>query len=59
MAQAQVMILHATGTNRDHDALWAVEKAGGRAEIVHVNQLRENPAHLHHYQMLTWLYYVR
>jgi phosphoribosylformylglycinamidine synthase I len=48
----QVLILHATGTNRDHDAAWAVEKAGGRPQIVHVNQLRENPQHVHDYQMM-------
>lgn len=52
MVQPQVLILHATGTNRDHDAARAVEQAGGRPEIVHVNQLRENPARLHDFQML-------
>jgi phosphoribosylformylglycinamidine synthase len=52
MSRPKVLILHATGTNRDHDAAWAVERAGGQAEIVHVNALRERPARLHTCQML-------
>lgn len=47
-----VLILHATGTNRDREAAWAVEAAGGRPEIVHVNALRERPGRLHECQML-------
>ncbi|MBN1582554.1 MAG: phosphoribosylformylglycinamidine synthase I [Anaerolineae bacterium] len=52
MNNPPVLILHATGTNRDHDAAWAVEKAGGQPEIVHVNKLRETPWHMHDYQMM-------
>ena len=37
---SKVLILHAAGTNRDGEALRAIELAGGCAEIVHVNQLR-------------------
>ena len=48
----RVLILYATGTNRDREALQACEMAGGRAEIVHVNQLREGSRHLQDYQML-------
>ena len=48
----RVLILHATGTNRDREALLACERAGGQAEIVHVNQLRDGSRHLDHYQML-------
>jgi len=47
-----VLILHATGTNRDREALQACELAGGRAEIVHVNQLRDGSRRLADYQML-------
>jgi phosphoribosylformylglycinamidine synthase len=47
-----VLILHATGTNRDREAAWAVEKAGGDPVILHVNALREQPTHLHDFQML-------
>lgn len=34
-----VLILAATGTNRDKDAAWAVELAGGAPRIAHVNEL--------------------
>ena len=48
----RVLILHATGTNRDREALQACELAGGQAEIVHVNQLRDRSRRLIDYQML-------
>ncbi len=48
----RVLVLHATGTNRDHDAAWAIERAGGQPEIVHVNRLRDDPAYLHRFHML-------
>lgn len=47
-----VLILHANGTNRDREAAWAVEKAGGAPEIVHVNQLLEGQRRLTDYRML-------
>jgi phosphoribosylformylglycinamidine synthase len=34
----RVLILHATGSNRDHDAMTACTLAGGEPEIVHMNQ---------------------
>jgi phosphoribosylformylglycinamidine synthase len=37
---SSILILHASGANRDGEALRAVALAGGRAEIVHINQLR-------------------
>ena len=46
------LILHATGTNRDHEAAQAIELAGGRPEIVHINQLRRGEKHWRDYQML-------
>jgi phosphoribosylformylglycinamidine synthase len=48
----RVIILHATGTNRDREAAQAVELAGGEAEIVHVNQLRDGARQLKDYQVL-------
>jgi phosphoribosylformylglycinamidine synthase subunit PurQ / glutaminase len=48
----RVLILHATGTNRDREAAWAVEAAGGEARIVHVNELHARRDHLHAFQML-------
>ncbi len=52
MSSVPVLILHATGTNRDREAAWAVEAAGGRPTIVHVNELRARPSRLHDFAML-------
>ena len=51
MKQPQVLILQATGTNRDPDTARAVEQAGGQPVILHVNELREKPVRLHDFQM--------
>jgi phosphoribosylformylglycinamidine synthase I len=51
MSQPHVLILHATGTNRDKETAWAVEKAGGHPTILHVNELRRQPQRLHDFQM--------
>jgi len=48
----KVMILHANGTNRDHDAALACELAGGVPEIVHINQLLAGERNLLDYHML-------
>jgi phosphoribosylformylglycinamidine synthase len=50
----KILILHVSGINRDHEAAWACELAGGIPEIVHINQLRDkSPSHhLADYQML-------
>ncbi len=48
----KVLILHATGTNRDHDAALACEMAGAQPEIVHVNQLLSGERMLSDYHML-------
>ncbi len=52
MARPRVLILHATGTNRDREAAQAIVLAGGNAEIVHVNQVRDRARQLDDYQML-------
>lgn len=46
------LILHANGSNRDHDAAQAIVKAGGKAEIVHLNQLRRERTDWSAFQML-------
>lgn len=48
----KILILHVTGTNRDREAAWACELAGGVPEIVHINQLIIGERHLRAYQML-------
>ena len=46
------LIIHASGTNRDHDAAWALQLAGAEPEIVHINALRDGARSLLDYQML-------
>ncbi|MCJ7725345.1 MAG: phosphoribosylformylglycinamidine synthase I [Acidimicrobiia bacterium] len=48
----RVIVLHATGTNRDREAAWAIEMAGGEPEIIHINALRDGDHRLAGYQML-------
>ena len=48
----RIMILHATGSNRDREAAFACELAGGTPEIVHVNQVATGERHLLDAQML-------
>lgn len=48
----RILILHATGTNRDREAAWACELAGGAPEIVHINRLISGERRLMDYQML-------
>ena len=50
--QPPILILHATGTNRDREAAWACTLAGGAPEIVHVNQLVAGERRLADYRML-------
>jgi phosphoribosylformylglycinamidine synthase len=48
----RVLLLHATGTNRDRDAALACEMAGAQPEVVHVNQLLSGERSLLDYHML-------
>src|SRR5690606_32906640 len=48
----RVLVLHANGTNRDHEAAMACEMAGGAPEIVHINQLLAGERRLLDYHML-------
>ncbi len=48
----KVLILHANGSNRDHDAALACTLAGGAPEIVHINQLMAGERRLADYGML-------
>ncbi len=52
MAQPRTIILRAPGTNCDRETAFAFEQAGGRADIVHVNRVLENPDVLAEYQIL-------
>ena len=46
-----VLVLHASGTNRDLEAALAIELAGGQSDIVHISEL-QNGKKLSSYQML-------
>lgn len=48
----RVLILHADGTNRDHEAAQAFDLAGATSEIVHLNQLRKHEKRWADYQLL-------
>jgi phosphoribosylformylglycinamidine synthase len=48
----RILILHASGTNRDGEAARACELAGGAPEIVHLNQLRAGERRMADYDML-------
>jgi phosphoribosylformylglycinamidine synthase len=52
MRKPRVLILHADGTNRDHEAAQAFETSGAAAEIVHINQLRAKEKRWDAYQIL-------
>src|SRR5512147_2987345 len=52
MTQPKVLILHADGTNRDHEAAQAFAACGAVADIVHINQLRAHEKRWSDYQIL-------
>ena len=52
MAIPNALILRAPGTNCDAEAAFALERAGAKADRLHLNALRENPRKLRDYQIL-------
>src|SRR5262245_15496182 len=52
MATPRVLVLRAPGANCDAETQFAFEKAGARAERLHVNRLREAPTLLQQFQVL-------
>ena len=52
MVKPRVLVLRAPGTNCDVETAFAFEQAGGTAESVHVNRLRESPTLLQQFQIL-------
>ena len=40
MSKPRILVLHASGTNRDGEASRAIELAGGNPQIIHINRLR-------------------
>src|SRR5262249_25505861 len=52
MTRPKILILRAPGSNCDAELHFAFELAGGQAEKVHINRLRENPKLLRQFQVL-------
>jgi phosphoribosylformylglycinamidine synthase I len=52
MPQPNVLILRAPGTNCDQETAFAFERAGAKAELVHVNRLLESPGLFGRFQIL-------
>jgi len=52
MPNPSILILHASGTNRDGEAARACELAGGAPQIVHINQLRRGEHRFADFDML-------
>ena len=52
MATPRVLILRAPGANCDGETQYAFELAGGVADRIHINRLRERPNQIHRYQIL-------
>ncbi|MGB1654240.1 MAG: phosphoribosylformylglycinamidine synthase I [Acidimicrobiales bacterium] len=49
MSRPPVLILHASGTNRDEEAAQAIRLAGGHPRIAHVNELRSGAVRIADY----------
>lgn len=54
MAQPKTLVLTGYGINCDDETRFAFEKAGARADIVHINDLIGNPRLLDDYQIFTF-----
>ena len=52
MPTPRVLVLRAPGTNCDQETAFAFERAGGKAELCHVNRLLESPEQINAYQIL-------
>jgi len=52
MPTPRILVLRAPGTNCDGETAFAFERAGGRADLVHINRLLENPRLPDDYQVL-------
>ncbi len=54
MAKPKVLVLTGYGINCDEETKSAFEKAGAKADIVHVNDLIESPGRLNDYQIVAF-----
>lgn len=54
MANPKVLVLTGYGINCDEETKFAFEKAGTRANLVHINELIESPKKLNEYQIIAF-----
>ena len=52
MSTPNVLVLRAPGTNCDAETALAFERAGAKAETLHINRLLEKPALFQQFQVL-------
>lgn len=52
MSQARALVLRAAGTNCERETAWALNKAGAECEILHVNELLNDPERLLTFHLL-------
>ncbi|HLC68621.1 MAG TPA: phosphoribosylformylglycinamidine synthase subunit PurQ [Candidatus Bilamarchaeaceae archaeon] len=50
--ELRALVLSGFGFNCEAESKFAVEKAGGKADIVHINKIIDNPAQLQNYNLL-------
>ncbi len=48
----RALVLRTAGTNCDEETVFALQLAGAKTELVHINQLRQSPKYLLSYQIL-------
>lgn len=52
MSEAKVLVLRTAGTNCDKETVHAFERAGAGCELLHINRLLGEAAHLHDFDIL-------
>jgi len=52
MPQPNVLILRAPGTNCDGETAFAFERAGAKAQLLHINRMLEDPGLFEQFQIL-------
>ncbi len=52
MPTPRILILRAPGTNCDHETAFAFQRAGGQPQLVHINQLLDQPRLASEFQVL-------
>lgn len=54
MSNIKALVLRAAGINCDKETAFAFEQAGASSELVHINQLIDNPAYINDFQIMVF-----